>query len=540
MVVIKETGANLSGEYGKNFLHDIYDFSTVIGYSVEEEDGEVKVEFNPDRPDLFSFSALSNAIDVYNGRRTWKPLDFSPKEMDFIIEKSVRKLRPYTVGIQCRGPKIGNHFRDLIDFQERIHLSVGKDRSKVSIGIHDTRNIKQPIYYRAYKADRVSFTTYDGMVTGTAKDILEKHPKGKEYSGLIPGKFEVPIIEDANHQVMSLPPVINGNITTVTPESSEFFIDLTGTEVKALRDAFFLLSYFFRDLDYELLPSNLDDIREHMGFDGREIETDLSSINDLIGTAIPEDRLSELLRKMGYGSKPGKGKVTVVVPGNRIDVMGPADLIEDIAKAFGYQNIASQRPALNIVGREAAQKPFLNNVKGIMTGLGLQETMSYMVTTRRFYQGLPYYGDVHIRNPKSTDFSVVRDRLSFGVLDFLRINKRRSLPQNVFEIGEIVEHSRQYTHLCMAFSSSNAGYSDVKQVLDALLLRLGIRESRVEPENLDLLIDGRSGSIKISGKTIGTIGEVHPEILEAFELKNPVSLAELDLTSLYSILNDTS
>ena len=245
MVVIKETASNLTDTYGDNFIPRVQKFSTVIGYSVELEDGELKVEFNPDRPDLFSFVSLKAAIETYDGRKSWTPLKFSDKEIGFKIEPAVRDLRPFALAFHCQGPVIGRNFRDLIDFQERIHQSIGKNRSKVSIGIHDLKNVKVPIIYKAVNVEDVKFTTYDNLVSGTALDILNKHPKGIEYRDLIRAKTRVPIIEDANHSVLSMPPVVNGNISTVSENTSDFFIDITGTDPKTLRDAFYLLAYFF-------------------------------------------------------------------------------------------------------------------------------------------------------------------------------------------------------------------------------------------------------------------------------------------------------
>lgn len=536
MVVIKDTRQNLNATYGDKFLPGILEFSSVVGYTVEEENDEVKVEFNPDRPDLFSFTSLWHAIQVYRGTKTWQPLDFSSKTIDFIIDESARKLRPFTVGLQCDGPCIGAYFRDLIDFQERIHLSVGKDRSKVSIGIHDTSRIVSPVHYRAYSSDAVRFTTYDGTVTGSARKILSQHPKGVEYAHLIPSDEEVPIIEDSKNQVMSLPPVINGNVTAVTPGSSKFFIDLTGNDLKAVRDAFYLLAYFFWNLGYSLSASNLDDFGNSTEYDGRLISIDENSVTALIGVKIPEKKAVDLLSKMGYSATVEKEKLLVSVPGNRIDVMGPADVIEDLAKAYGYQNIIATKPALNLVGSEDIMKPFQGIVRGILTGLGYQETMSYVVTTRRFYEKSTYHGGVSVRNPKSLDFSIVRDRLSFGVLDFLRINKRRNLPQSIFEVGEVVIDSKQFTHLCAARVGSRSGYSDMKQVLDAFLIRLGMEACRIEPQSHELLIDGRSGIISVNGTEVGYIGEVDPITLELFELRNPVSIMEVDLTTLHSVL----
>lgn len=537
MVVIKNTRENLETLYGDKFLQNVQDFSTVIGFTVEEEEDEIKVEFNPDRPDLFSFTSLMHSISTYSGDTRWKPLKLTSANDSFIVDQSARKLRPFAIGFQCDGAPIASHFRDMIDFQERIHLSIGKDRSKVSIGIHDRKHIKSPYTFKGLDAKIVHFTTYDGTITGTAADILSRHPKGIEYSRLIPSESMVPVIEDKSGQVLSMPPVVNGNVTTVTEDSRSFFIDITGTDQKAVRDAFFLLSYFFQDLGYRLSACNLGDIGDGLSFDGRIIKVPRESIKELIGMEIGFNEAASLLNRMGYEAKAIPGSIVVKVPGNRIDVMGPVDIIEDLAKAYDYQNILPQRPVLNLVGSEDPLKPFVGAIRGTMTGLGFQEIMSYVVTTRRHYENITYGGGVQVKNPKSLDFAVVRDRLIFGVLDFLRINKRRSLPQEVFEVGEVLIDALQYTHLCIAKSGSKAGYSEMKQVLDAFLGRFGINDHEVELTSNVSLIEGRSGSVAIREIAVGIIGEVKPETLYSFDLKNPVAIMELDVRALQSVIN---
>ncbi len=538
MVVIKETRPALAKLYGKDFISRLDHFSGIIGYTLEEEGQEIRVEFNPDRPDLFSFTSLHNSMEIYSGKSSWKPLSFSKRKLDFIIDDSVRKLRPYTVGFCCEGKQIGERFRDLIDFQERIHSSIGKDRSKVSIGIHDTKNLTGPIQYRAYSSDEITFTTYDGEISGTARSILSKHSKGQQYAHLIPSDNKVPIIEDSKNQVLSMPPVINGNATAVSPETKAFFIDVTGTDLKALRDSFYQLAYFFFDLGYDISLSNFDDLSEYRDFDGRKITVTSDDIMELTGTGIPGHEVKAILERMGYSCSANKDAYTVNIPGNRGDVMGPADIIEDIAKGFGYDNINPSRPQLNLIGDEVGHKAFQNLVREVMVGLGHQEIMSYVVTSKRFFGDVEYEGGLEVKNPKSLDFSVVRDRLSLGALDFLRINKRRNLPQDLFEIGEVIEEGKQHTNLCILKADSKTGYSDIKQILDALMVRLGMQNFQVKPGKVESLVEGRSGKVILRGKEIGAIGEVHPATLEAFELRNPVSLVEINLTKLSSVINE--
>ena len=540
MVVIKEAASSLSLVYGPDFVSRLTDFSSVIGYTVEADESEIKVEFNPDRPDLFSFTTLSFAMGQYEGTKKWNRLKFTGTKADFNVDPKVRNLRPLVMGFHCHGPKLGNSFRDLIDFQERIHLSVGKDRKKVSIGIHDTSRVRFPLVYKAMDLDQVRFTTYDGEVTGTARKILKKHPKGIEYAPLIPDTGMVPIIEDSNHKVLSMPPVVNGNISTVSEDSKDLFIDITGTDRNSMADAFFLLAYFFQELEYELGAPNLEDFDGILDEDGRIMKVNIVEMAEIIGADIDAGEISKLLLKMGYYAELAGDTITVHIPGNRIDVMGPADIIEDIAKAYGYDNISPRKPEMNIVGSESPMKPFLSNFRYLLIGLGYQETMAYVVTSERYYGRVNYTGGLRIQNPKSRDFSVVRDRLYLGILGFLSINRRRPLPQKIFEIGAVIIRGVQHTSICVALENSRAGFSDIKKVLDSTIARLGLPTAVIKPRNLESMINGRAGAISILDQEVGIIGEVNPETLDDFELKNPVSLFEMDLGALFDLSDKNS
>ncbi len=536
MVVIKETVPALREIYGKSFISDVEKMSDVIGFSIEKENDEFRVEFNPDRPDLFSFSLLKRSIDIYQGKKEWQPIRVGEGTSDFNIENDVRSLRPYAIGFHCKGPRIGDHYRELIDYQEKLHLSIGKDRSKVSIGIHDERYLKFPLKYSSRKSGETRFTTYDKTLTASALDILKKHPKGVEYAHLIPSKDLVPIIEDSEHRVLSMPPVVNGSTTVVSEDTSAFFIDITGTDLRALKDAFFLLSYYFNSLDFEITESNIEDIRKFLNMDGREISVSMNEIKRILGQEIGIDECVTLLQKMGYGVRVEKVRIVAVVPGNRIDVMGPVDVIEDVAKAFGYGNLELHMPDMDIIGAEAAGNQLASNIRNIMTGLGYQEIMTYVVTTQENYRLAEYKGAVHIRNPKSLEFSMVRDRLYLGVLDFLRLNKRRNLPQAVFELGEIIIDAEQQTNLCVARIGSRSAFSDMKQVLDAIMTRTSLGEYIIRPTDHENFVNGRTGEIITMGQCIGYVGEIHPETIEQFELKNPVAMIEMNLSAVSSLL----
>lgn len=533
MVVIRDTKTSLGSTFGKSFTRIAADFSDVIGYSIEEEGDEYKVEFNPDRPDLFSFHSMEHAMKCFYDKNYWileKPVASGIK---FRVSDSVRSLRKYAIAFIVQGKAVSDNLDHIIEYQERIHETIGKDRTKVSIGLHDLDKLKPPFDYKAVKKTQINFTTYDGAVSGTADQIIKEHPKGIEFGHLIDSDESVPVILDSEGDVLSLPPVINGAKSRVDVSTRRFFVDITGNDRKATRDAFFLLQYEFRYLGYTIqavdVEGNAYTDLDADRYDGRIVGVDSNEMKRITGMTISQKKAIELLRKMGYMAEPSSRWIDVRVPGNRIDVMGQVDIIEDMVKAYGLAHIKEKKIDLPLIGKPDRSNDFSALVRDSMVGIGLQEVRTFVVSSSQYYKDFTYRGGYDILNPKSLDYSVIRDRLNINILELFRINKRRPLPHKVFEIGEVYSKGRQETRFCAMIMDSKASYSSIKQVLDYLAARLGIESVEIKQTNSEGFISGRTGEVNFNGKAVGVIGEMDPEVLVRFDLNAPVSAVELDL-----------
>ncbi len=534
MVVIKDSKNNIINSIGGNYYDRLYDYSKIIGYSIDE-DNELKIEFNPDRPDLYSFFALKDSMKIFydNNYRIKGILNNS--NIAIIPDKHILKERPYLLSFIAEGKNIGNNFQHIINYQERLHDIIGKNRKKVSIGIHDLDNIKPPFKYTMAKAKNLDFTTYDGY-TGSAYDILNRHEKGNEYKNLIKSVDSVPVIFDSENDVMSMPPIVNGIKSKVTVNTSRFFFDITGTDFNAVRSAFYLFAYEMSYIGYKISICNSgNNLSNIMEYDFREIYIKEKEIKDLIGL-VPGDIVT-LLRKMGYRCEISDYGYKINVPGNRIDVMGPVDIIEDVAKAYGYDNIKEKKLKIYNTGKPDKKNDSINIIRNILTSINYQEVRTFVLNSNEFYNGLNYSGETYIENPKSMDYSVIRDRLYAGMLNFIKINKRNGLPVKIFEIGDIIKNGNQYTDLCIIYNNSKAVYSDIYQILNYLNSRSIDKAITIKEKNHEEIIDGRGGDITVDSNTIGIIGEMKPQILSNFEIPAPLSFIEINLDKFFSYLN---
>ncbi|MBN1110329.1 MAG: phenylalanine--tRNA ligase subunit beta, partial [Methanomassiliicoccales archaeon] len=203
---------------------DLHDF--------DPESKEASIEFFPTRPDLYSVEGLARALraffDIELGLRTY---DIAASDISLRVESSVRNVRPYVVGAVIRGVRMDDRtIRSLMEMQEKLHLTVGRKRAKVAIGVHDLDKVTPPFVYKAVLPDSITFVPLAKEEPMTLAQVLERHEKGRDYRHLLEGKPLYPVILDRNEELLSFPPIINGRLTTVTQETTNLFIDITGTD----------------------------------------------------------------------------------------------------------------------------------------------------------------------------------------------------------------------------------------------------------------------------------------------------------------------
>ncbi len=538
MVVIKTDLRTFREKYGTSAYDDVISYSDVIGYSVEVDDASLRIEFNPDRPDLMSFATLMDSIRRFEAGVEMS-LRFTEVDREIFVDERVLAIRPFVSGFIALGEPISDSLNDLIEYQERLHLIVGKRRKKSSIGIHDLDRISFPLRYVASPRSEIEFETYDGSVTGTADKIIRTHPKGIEFGSLLPEGELVPIILDSAGDVMSMPPIINGSKSAICNNTKNFFVDITGTDRHTTEKTAYLMARYFDSLGFDLrVPRIYGRKKRPVVVPGNKLRTISilkKDVKGYLGKEIPNDDVKKTFNKMGYTVANGTFPFTVGIPQFRVDVMGPADVIEDLAKGLRYDKIEALPPRFSTIASRDQKKEFMNVLRFVLVGAGLQEVSSFVLVSRNIYTYLSYKGGIEIINPKSDDFSVVRDRLSISLLSQHANNADRAYPQNIFEIGDVIADGNQKTHLAISLAHSKATFSEIKRYVNYIFERLFAVEPEVEAVDDELMIPGRSALITLKGQKLGLLGEVHPRFLEQFSLKIPVALAEVDVGSLYML-----
>ncbi|WP_456329553.1 phenylalanine--tRNA ligase subunit beta [Archaeoglobus sp.] len=514
----------------------------MLGCDIERvEDDHVDVEFFPNRPDLYSVEGVARALRGFLGiEKGLKSYSVVKGDWKITVDESVLAVRPRIVGCVVKGIEMTDEvIRSLMEVQEDLHWTIGRNRRKMAIGVHDLSKVYFPLCYTAVDAS-FSFVPLDFDKEMTVAEILEKHPKGKAYSFILEGKDRYPMIIDSKNEVISFPPIINAEKTRVTESTKDLFIDVTGFDENVDR-AIAILACMLADRggrveSVEVIYPDRKEVTPNL--DVRFMDLDIEEVNSLLGLSLSPDEIKDALEKMRFSCEILDNKMKVGIPPYRADIMHEWDIIEDVAIGYGYENITPGIPPTLTFGKTHSWNDLRSLAKEIMIGLGFTEVITFTLTNEAVMyekmrrKGEPWKDYVPVMHPLTTEHTILRTSLLPKLLELLSYNKHHEMPQMVFEVGDVVVNTKNRLHLAACITHSRANFSEIRSYVQAVMrefdLSWDVRESDDEA-----FIDGRRGEIVVNGKSVGVFGEVHPKVLEAFELTIPVSAFELDLSSIF-------
>jgi len=533
---------------------ELIDLLPMIGSDIEDyDDEEVKVEFFPNRPDYLSVEGVARALKGFLKIEEGLPeYPMEPSGTNITIDPKLQDIRPYTACCLVRGINLTeDKLRQLMDFQEDLHWVLGRDRKKVAIGIHNLDVLKGPFRYLAADPDKISFVPLEMEEKMTLREILTEHKKGRSYAHLIDQYNRYPLIMDSEDNILSMPPIINGELTKLTVDTKNLFVDVTGTDRQAVERTLNIIATSFAEAGAHIQTM------ENIYQDGTFIRPDLTpkertvnikNVEKIIGIPFTSDMVVEALRKVRLDAEAiNDDMVKVLIPPYRVDILHEVDLIENVAIGYCFRKIQPELPQVATVAREDPYHDFDQNVQEIMNGLGFTEVMSLMLTNEEnHYQKmkLPETDRVEVAQPISQDRTMIRQSLLNGLLEFLEDNKHEELPQKIFEVGETVflnteKETRTVGVKKMAcmLTHSQANFTEIKSTSDALISNLGL-EMEIEDLEHPSFIQGRCARLKGVKKGTsevqveGFFGEMDPEVITNFELEYPVVALEVEFKSI--------
>jgi phenylalanyl-tRNA synthetase beta chain len=300
----------------------------------------------------------------------------------------------------------------------------------------------------------------------------------------------------------------------------------------------------------------------------RLFEVPVAYINARTGLDLDAPACAALLARMQLGAAPinDGAALRVEVPASRSDVLHACDVMEDVAIAYGFNNLPVSLPPASGAGRELPLAQLCEALRAEVAAAGFTEVLTWALCSRaECFASLRLEDDpegaVAVGNPATAEFEIVRTSLLPGALKTLGANKDAPLPARLFEVGDVVLSApgagvgaRNATRLVALHCDTTSSFEVVHGLLNRIMAALGVPlapgvtggpgaggpdEARWarryggayewRAEDAPAYFPGRHAAVYARGARVGSLGIVHPEVLAAFDVAFPVAALELDL-----------
>lgn len=528
---------------------ELKDSISYLGTDLESIDGdEINVEIFPNRPDLLSEQGLGRALSSYVGKsKGLKEYKIHKSNYKLTVDKSVKGIRPYTACAVVKNLHFDDEkIREIVQIQEKLHITYGRNRKKCAIGVYPLEKIKFPIVLKAEDPKKRTFLPLEspGNREMTGLQVLSQHPTGRDYGHLLEGLNKFPFFIDAQDQVLSMPPIINShNVGKISEETKEVFVECSGFDQKTLDICLNMIVYALADMGGEIYEITLTNEVDHWTkkyplFEPERMNIDRDYVNRILGVDLTEKEIKDYLEKMGYGYNQKKKEA--LIPCYRSDILHQVDLIEDIAIAYGYYNFKEELPRCPSVGKRNDIELFKTKIAHLLSGLGLYESNTYcLIGEQAQNQTFSDQKIVKLANSVAEGYDSLRKTILPSLLQVLKTNKLREYPQGFFEVGlTFIADEQQETkvregrNLAFVYCDKNADYTYARKILDYLMNSLDIDYTVKMTDKSKAFMEGRYAEVFIKNKSIGFVGQINPEVLEYFNLEMPVSACEIDFLAL--------
>lgn len=565
------------------------------GDGSKEETVVYVIAIPANRYDLLCLEGFARALRIFlsleRSPQYKRVVSSNPQKM--VVEASTGLIRPYVVCAVLRNVNFDKKiYKSFIELQEKLHQNICRKRTYVAIGTHDLDTLQGPFKYQALAPEEINFTPLteeEGGRSFNGKELLNFYRENpavkhlKPYTDIIYGSPVYPVITDSNGTVLSLPPIINGKHSRIQMHTKNIFIECTGTDLTKANIVLDTVITMFSEhcgdkFSYEQVEVTYENSGEvHLSpkMSERRCEAKATEVNGVIGINIEPEEMCAFCDRMQLGPATydkESDMVSVFVPPTRSDILHAVDVIEDIAIAYGYNNIVQEVPQTLTVGGPLPINQFTDLLRAEISREGYVEMLTHgLCSTAENFTHLrrPVGPAVSLANPANVEYEVVRTTLIPGALKTLSFNKGVSHKDGIklFEISDIVipakneigaQNARRLVGLYSSHSSSlevvhglmdrvmaasqiapEETYAKSSLTADGIasidrVARVGVCYG-VRPSSDELFFPGMRADIVLINKAtrietlIGSMGVVHPVVLNNFEITYPASVVELDL-----------
>ena len=528
---------------------------------LQMDDGVIDFELTANRGDLLSILGMAYEVGAIYDKKV-KDVDLKHKESGEDINKTFKtevktencskllvkkvenvKIEESPIFIKNRLIASGiRPINNVVDISNYVMLELGQP-----LHFYDADKLGNKLVVRMAE-DGEKLTTLDNVErTLTSEDI---------------------VIADATHGV-GLAGVMGGLETEVEPDTKNIIIEsaifdsvkVRKTSKKIVRSE--ASNRFEKGLDPERTTMAIERacklLEEYAGgtvvtgtveYDKtnnkeKEIEITFKNINDVLGTVIPNEEILNVFRKLGFTYKVNGEKIKVIVPTRRLDISIKEDLIEEVSRIYGVDNIEGKLPIVPM--RKGSYDKTQREIRNKMIALGLKETLTYVLINDKEVNGytLDKFEPLKLLDPITEDRNTLRYSMIPSLYKVYEYNKAREQKDiSIFEIGKgFYKKGEVYgedTKLCVLMSgkystglnnNKNVDFYVIKGIAEEILDYLGYagRYSFMKQEMPKEMHPGQSAMINVNGSNIGMIGKIHPSVT-----KDDVYVLEINLDELFT------
>lgn len=544
-----------------------------LGMDVREalgiNDALIEFEITSNRPDCRSIIGIAREAAVTLGKELKYPqitVNGSDEEMKFEIDVQTELCKRYC-GKVIKDVKVGpspywmqrrlieagmRPINNIVDITNYVMLELGQP-----LHAFDLEDIKYDKMIVKLAQEGEKFTTLDGAQRTLTSDMLVigNQDKTLDLAGIMGGE---------NSEVKD-------NTTSIFLEGASFAKENIRATSKKLGLRTEASSRFEKGIDVNLTEAAVNracQLIEELGCgtvlngmldyypkkeEVQKITANPERINKLLGVNVPMDQFINILERLEFKCNLiSSDKLELEVPSFRLDICEDADILEEVARIYGYENIPSATLEGNATaGVKTNKQKFMDNVKSNSIAVGLNEILTYSFVSPRGVDKLNLAEDderrefVKIINPLGEETSVMRTTLIPNMLDVISTNLSHKVEEvYAFECGNTFRPQEglpvETKKLSIGMYGKEVDFFSIKGAVETILTNVGFDGYEVEPETKNLTFHpGRCAKLVYNNICIGTFGELHPDVLENYDLNQRVYVAEIDIDLVFKNLNNS-
>jgi len=564
---VKEEDFPGAGVHGILILQESYEIGTDMRAVLGLDDCIIDFKITANRPDCLSVIGIARECAVALNK-SFSLSDTSVIEKDGNILDCAKvtvmdyDLCPRYIGRVVKNVKIApspkwlcerllaagmRPISNIVDITNYVMLETGQP-----MHAFDMRDLsgRQIIVRRAVQNEKI--TTLDSkeytlneemlVIADSARAVALAGIMGGENSEIKPDTSEI-LFESAKFRRDSVRKTARElGIRTESSARFEKGIDILNTEF-AMNRALHLI----QELGAGEIVKGAIDCHEQLP-QMRELAVEIARINALLGITVEKEEMVRILNRLGIEANIKGDMLLCKIPSSREDIEGEADIAEEIIRIYGYDKIVSTPMRGTITrGKKLQNHQYRDTVKQTLVAQAMREITTYSFISEKAYTALRLSEDdsrrkaVKLLNPLGEDYSIMRTQLYSSMLTVLAANYSKSIPAvRFFEVNNIylpkaipvTEQPHEQPTLCIGCFGAEEDFYQLKGIIETLLARFGIKAA-FKASSEPFLHPGRQANAMVEGKTIATLGEVHPDTTLSYGIEAKVYVAEINLEMLY-------